>query len=46
MHVSPHSVAGNTALGIGCAATLLAKHRVVTEKKVLNGRSQWFSHVR
>jgi hypothetical protein len=29
-----------------CAARLLVKRRVVAEKKVLNGRSQWFSHVR
>jgi len=29
-----------------CAARLLVKRPVVVEKKVPNGRSQWFSHVR
>jgi hypothetical protein len=29
-----------------CVARLLVKHRVVVKKKVLDGHSQWFSHVR
>jgi hypothetical protein len=29
-----------------CVARLLVKRRVVVKKKVLDGHSQWFSHVR
>jgi hypothetical protein len=29
-----------------CAVGLLLERQIVAEKKVLNGRSQWFSHVR
>lgn len=30
----------------GCITGLTAMHPVVAEQKVLDGRSQWFSHVR
>ncbi len=46
MHVNLQFCAEESSDVKDCAARLLVKYPVVAEKKVLDGRSQWFSHVR
>ncbi|HSC68735.1 MAG TPA: hypothetical protein VLC79_13640 [Cellvibrio sp.] len=46
MHVSSPRNAGKSVDVKGCTTRIWVRHPLVAEKKVLDGRSQWFSHVR